>query len=475
MTADRPASAITAAVAAADHHLPFSIAVRQARDNARRPARLMAAYLALTALVACLDYLTGYDLKLAILYLFPIALCTWRLGAGAGTFVAVVASATWLISFESLQPYANKAYFYWEGGAKAATFLFIVWLLARLRRALEHSDERFVTVIEGLAAAVFVEDANTGQVLFTNPRFRDRFGGHRPAGLPPDLAGEYAGELRDPAANQWHLVRSRPLRWVDGRQVILRVLSDITDEKRALELVERHRDAANRSARLVALGEFASAIAHEINQPLAAIATYNNTCLRLLEAGGGDSAELREAMEKCRDQARRAGAIIGRLRDLLRQRTPMLAERDLNEAAREALHAAGPDAARYGVEFVLEAAKGLPNVRMDPLLMEQVLLNLLRNAIEAVRELPATRRRVTVATGAGDAGGVRLSVSDRGQGVAPELRPKLFEAFTSDKPDGLGLGLSICRSVIESHGGGISYEDDGRGARFAFTLPAARP
>src|SRR6185503_19615956 len=127
------------------------------------------------------------------------------------------------------------------------------------------------------------------------------------------------------AARRWFLLRSRPLRWTDGREAVLRVLSDITDERTARQLIQRHRDEVHRTARLVALGEFASAIAHELNQPLAAIATYNNSALRLLQAPQPDLREVREAAEKCRDQARRAGAIIQRLRDILRRPAPALA------------------------------------------------------------------------------------------------------------------------------------------------------
>jgi signal transduction histidine kinase len=446
-----------------------------ARPLARRSGVVFASNVALVALIAVLDYVTGYDVRLAILYLFPIALATWRLGAGAGTFMAIASTLAWLVSFASLHPYSHDAYFYWEGAAKAGTFLFIVWLLARLRRALAHSDERFVTVLDGLAAAVFVEDARSGQVLFANPRFRQKFGDARPAMLAGDFAVEYAGEVHDAARHRWYLVRSRPLRWVDGRAVTLRLLSDITEEKRVRELMERHRDALHRSSRLAALGEFASAIAHEINQPLAAIATYNNTCLRLLEAGSGDPTEIRQAMQKCRDQAKRAGAIIQRLRGLLRHPAPDFGPQDLNAVARAALQAAEAEAFEAGIILESALAAQLPPVRSDALLIEQVLLNLLRNAIEAVQGLPPARRRVTIGSAVNSEGGVTLSVADLGDGIAPAIRERLFEPFVTDKPGGLGLGLSICRSVVESHGGSIAVAaaSAAPGARFSFTLPGA--
>jgi len=456
---------------ASEHPVLAGFAALGAPAPAWRNALAFAINLALVGLVAVVDYETGYDVRLATLYLFPIGLATWRLGGVAGTFMAVTSSALWLVSFESLHPYTSSAYFYWEGISKAATFLFIVWLVARLRGALAHADARFVTVLEGLAAAVFVEEARSGQVLFANPRFRQKFGGARPAVLPADLAADYAGEMHDAAAHRWYLVRSRPLRWIDGRTVTLRLVSEITEEKRVRELMERHRDALHRSSRLVALGEFASAIAHEINQPLTAIATYNNTCLRLLESGRGDVRELQQAMEKCREQARRAGAIVQRLRELLRQPAPVLGAQDLNGVARAAHAAAEPEALEAGVTLELALAPRLPAVRADALLIEQVLLNLVRNAIEAVQGLAPGRRRVTITSVANADGTVALSVADAGDGVAEPLRERLFQPFVSDKPGGLGLGLSICRSVIESHGGAIACEGSASGTRFAFTLP----
>jgi C4-dicarboxylate-specific signal transduction histidine kinase len=223
----------------------------------------------------------------------------------------------------------------------------------------------------------------------------------------------------------------------------------------------------------VALGEFASAIAHEINQPLTAIATYNNASLRLLEAGCGDSGELRQAMVKCRDQAKRAGAIIQRLRELMRQPTPEFGVEDMNQVVLAAGETAKGEALESGVTLEFALATKLPAVRADALLIEQVLLNLVRNAIEAVRDLSPARRRVTIASAVDAEGAVALSVSDAGKGLRDEVREQLFHPFVSDKPGGLGLGLSICRSVIESHGGAITCESSHAGARFAFTLPAA--
>jgi hypothetical protein len=429
---------------------------------------LMASF-ALVATIATLDHLTGYELRLAILYLIPIGLATWKLGALAGTLVATAATLSWIVAFDSSHPYSHPFYFYWEGALTGVSYLVIVLLLARLRKALARSDERFVTVLEGLEAAVGVEDARTHAVLYSNRRFRETFGAS-----PPSLQG--AGEVWDERTRRWYLLQLQPLRWIDGRPALLRILSDVTDARHARELIDRHRNAAHRTSRLVALGEFASAIAHELNQPLAAIATYNNTCLRLLQSGAADPVAVREAMQKCRDQALRAGAIIQRLREILRQPAPALVEQDLDDVAQAALQLAQPEALESGVLLDLSARAQGARVRVDRLLIEQVALNLLRNAIEAVRTLSPERRRVSLETAADREGRATLAVSDLGEGVPAEIREKLFDAFVTTKPGGLGLGLSICRSVIEAHGGAIRYEPNReRGARFTFLLPVAGP
>ena len=422
------------------------------------------ACLALVGCVAMADYATGYDIRLAILYLVPITIATWRVGRSAGIFIAATASASWLVTFESLHPYEHPFYFYWEGVIIAATFLIVVILLSSLRTALARSDRRFVTVLEGLDAAVVVEDAG-GQVLYANRRFHDVYGERR---APAAADG---AEVHDAVSRRWFLVQSRRLSWIDGRDVTLRVLSDITEAKRVRELMARHREALHRSSRLIALGEFASAVAHELSQPLAAIATYNNAALLLVETATPRGPELREAMEKCRDQARRAGAIIQRLKELLRHPTPALTEHDLNEIAASAREL-DDEAPQAGVKLELDLHAAPLPVGADRVLLEQVVMNLTRNAIEACRGVEPGRRRVSVATRRAPGGAALLRVTDSGAGLIADIEPQLFQPFVSAKPGGLGLGLSICRSVVEAHGGTIQYRaNPGGGSVFELTLP----
>jgi C4-dicarboxylate-specific signal transduction histidine kinase len=315
-------------------------------------------------------------------------------------------------------------------------------------------------LVEALPHPVYLQDLDSGTFLYGNRRFRQTFE------APPPHDGD--GDFHDDANDRWYVVRSHPVSWIDGRRASLCVLSDVTEERRASVLIAKHRDAAHRTARLIALGEFASAVAHELNQPLAAIATYNHSCMRMLQSGNADPAQLLQAMHICRDQAKRAGRIIQRLRGLLRHPGPALAEQDLNELVAAVLELAEPGAREAGVSFERALSARPPVVHADRLLIEQAALNLVRNAVEAVQELAPERRRVTVATRIEADGSGTLAVSDLGEGVPADVRERLFEPFVTTKRGGLGLGLSICRSVVEAHGGTIRHEGN---SRFAFTLP----
>jgi C4-dicarboxylate-specific signal transduction histidine kinase len=427
------------------------------RDGWRRAGVVFTSF-GLVLAVAMADSATGGGYHLELLYFGPIALASWMSGRLAGLAVVAVSVASWQVVHGNLL----------ESALAATLFVLLVALIVRLREALQQADERFTAAMESLNDPVYVEDARSGQVLFANRRYAEAFGAGRPR-------FNESGEAQNAAADRWFVLRSNPLSWSDGRAATLCVLSDVTEERRARELLAKHRDAAHRTARLIALGEFASAIAHELNQPLAAIATYNHSCMRMLQSGNPDSGELQQAMHICRDQAKRAGKIIQRLRDLLRPPGPAFTEQNLNELVGAVLRLAEPEARDAGITFERRLSATPPAVRADRLLIEQVALNLVRNAMEAVEALPPERRRITVATRLEVDGSGTLSVSDLGEGVPREAKERLFDPFVTTKPGGLGLGLSICRSVVEAHGGQIRHQTNGgdKGAVFAFTLPGA--
>lgn len=249
---------------------------------------------------------------------------------------------------------------------------------------------------------------------------------------------------------------------------------DITERRRAEELARQQQEQLQFTSRLVTLGEMASTLAHELNQPLAAIASYNTGSLNLLNLPECRPEEIRPALEKIGVQAQRAGKIIRRVHDFVRKSEPKRAPCQLAEVIEDCLGFAEPEARKRQVMLTSQIPP-LPDIPADRLMLEQVLLNLIRNGMEAMNETPESLRRLEI--GAQIEGAeIRISVADSGSGIAPEIRDKLFTAFFTTKPEGMGVGLSICRSIIEFHRGRLWAEENGHSASrsgtiFHFTLP----
>ena len=249
---------------------------------------------------------------------------------------------------------------------------------------------------------------------------------------------------------------------------------DITERKRAEELARQQQEQLQFTARLVTLGEMASTLAHELNQPLAAIASYNTGCLNLLSTENFSCAELRPTLEKIATQAQRAGRIIRRVHDFVRRSEPKRAPCKLRDIIDDCLAFIEPEARKrqIRIETILPA---LPTVFVDRLLIEQVLLNLLRNGLDAMADTPAPHRLLQLSVHLTPQE-VRLTVGDYGCGIPPEIEDKLYTAFFTTKSEGMGIGLSICRSIIEFHRGRLWAEKhpdspSGSGTLFTFTLP----
>jgi two-component system, LuxR family, sensor kinase FixL len=227
-------------------------------------------------------------------------------------------------------------------------------------------------------------------------------------------------------------------------------------------------------ARLTAMGEMASALAHELNQPLSAIANYLRGSRRLLEKGDADDRpRIAEALEKAGDQALRAGDVIRRLRDFVGRGETERRVESISKLIEEASALALVGVKELGVRVTMHLDPKADLVLADRVQIQQVIVNLVRNAIDAMAgSLPA---ELTVRVGHGEDGFTVVSVSDTGSGIDEDVRGRLFEPFMTTKKEGMGVGLSICRTIIEAHGGSIWAENNraGRGATFAFTLPSA--
>ncbi|WP_407051379.1 nitrogen regulation protein NR(II) [Methyloraptor flagellatus] len=264
---------------------------------------------------------------------------------------------------------------------------------------------------------------------------------------------------------------------------------DVTDAKQRAERERLEAEKLVRTARLITMGEMASTIAHELNQPLAAIATYAAGCSNLLADPKADRGLIGEALAKLEHEARRAGRILKRVHDFVRKREPRFSTVDLAALVQDVATFVDPDARKSRTELVVHIDAGLPAVAGDRILLEQVLHNLIRNGIEAMagsgagpgaRMLEITLRPVPGERGPADdvnsepAGGIALEVADRGPGIAPDLKPRLFEPFLTTKTEGMGMGLNICRSIVELHRGRLSLDDrPGGGTLAVIYLPAA--
>ena len=381
----------------------------------------------------------------------------------------------------------------------------------RVREQLAASHERFTTVLEALDASISVAPLGSDELLFANKLYRLWFGtmahGHlqlvAEAGVPTpvlsdesqDVVDVFAGlptdHLSDKEAEsaeiylgslgRWLEVRTRYLSWVDGRLAQMVIATDITARRMAEEQSEVQAERAQASSRLITMGEMASSVAHELNQPLTAINNYCNGMVSRIKASQISQEELLGALDKTARQAHRAGQIIQRIRSFVKRSEPNRTLASVNNMVAEAVELAEIELRRRNVKLTQYVAPGLPSVMVDPILIEQVLLNLLKNAAESVdsAQRPTAQRLVKLRVAPTQIDGrvvTEFKVIDSGAGIAPEVMARLYEAFYSTKAEGMGIGLSLCRSIVESHMGRMKAENlyNGQtlvGCCFTFWLP----
>jgi two-component system sensor kinase FixL len=246
---------------------------------------------------------------------------------------------------------------------------------------------------------------------------------------------------------------------------------DVTERKRAEERVLAMQNELAHVGRLSAMGQMSAAIAHELNQPLTAIANYAKAAQRLLQNETLEPRQLqsaREAMEKAVTQTLRAGTIIRYLRDFVEKRESRKSPEDMNEVIREAVSLGMIGHSHSNIKLTFRLHSMLPRVPIDRVQMQQLLLNLVRNAMEAMAEVE--KRELTISSDIQE-DGLRIMVQDSGPGLAPQVAARLFQPFVTTKPDGMGIGLKICQSIIEGHGGTIVAQPGRPGATFVIHLP----
>jgi len=270
-----------------------------------------------------------------------------------------------------------------------------------------------------------------------------------------------------------HLIK---VRTAELRAANRDLVHEMAERRRAQEDARERQKEMDHVARLSILGEMASNLAHELNQPLGAIANYARGCTRRLEAGTGNPDQLLEVTRAIAEQADRAGQIIARIRNFVHKRPSQLEPIDVNDAIRAAVALCEGQARNGNVPIILSLGDDLPPVPADRVQIEQVVLNLVKNALDATTEAATgpSDRTVTVRSGRDGEGRVEVAVADHGHGMSEEARSRLFDPFFTTKAGGMGLGLSICRSIVETHGGNLRATDNpGGGVVMRFVLPVA--
>jgi len=378
----------------------------------------------------------------------------------------------------------------------------------RAREDLAAAHERFTTVLESLDAAVSVLAADEAELLFANRYYRHLFGirpdGHLElagagfdtgqtssdsidmvdtyAGLPATALTESTSDAQEvyvESIQKWFEVRRQYIQWVDGHLAQMQIATDITTRKQAQELADQQEEKLQFTSRLMTMGEMASSLAHELNQPLAAINNYCSGCVALVKSGRMTQDALLPVLEKTAQQAVRAGMIIKRIREFVKRSEPKRQPTRVSDIVADAVGLAEIEARKRKIRILTEIRSRMPVIHVDPVLIEQVLMNLLKNAAEAMHDAKpnAVDPVIRVVVQRVDGGFVCISVVDQGPGVDETTAERLFEPFYSTKSDGMGMGLNICRSIIESHRGrlwvvnNIDASGNVTGATFHCSLP----
>ncbi|CAM4443229.1 MAG: Adaptive-response sensory-kinase SasA [Legionellaceae bacterium] len=252
---------------------------------------------------------------------------------------------------------------------------------------------------------------------------------------------------------------------------------DITERKLAESWLHKHQLELARAARLTSIGEMATTIAHELNQPLAAIANFCQGCIVKLENGNPNNEELLKVMKLAAIQSERAGEIIHRMKNFVRKGTLYYETADINKVIMKAVTLIDYEMREKMVNIHFDFTECLPLIDIDKLQIEQVIINLIRNASEAMEALPITEKRnLTLQTNCINNHTITVTVKDEGPGFSEENGSQLFDIYFTTKTTGMGMGLSICRTIIEAHGGGINAKNNpDKGASFQFTLPIIAP
>ncbi len=386
----------------------------------------------------------------------------------------------------------SGAILYYEGTVEDITHR------REVERALIASERNYREIFNATNEATFIHHPATGAILDVNQTALDVLGysreemlcltvGDLSQGQPPHSSREAFQWLlkatkdgpqvfewlarRKNGECFWSEVRIKQAT-IGGVPRLLAVSRDITERKEAEKATQRHRAELTRAWHVNALGEMASGLAHELNQPLCAILNYANASLRLARKEDLSTSAVKDAISEIIGQAERAGAMIKRIRGLVGKREPRCINLDVKALLSEAMEMVEKEAAKHQVQVVSELDCHLPKIQADNVEIEQVALNLMRNAIEAMGDRKQGPRTLTIGASRPTKEMIEVAVTDTGRGLSPQVRGQVFDSFFTTKNQGLGIGLSLSRRIIQAHGGRLWAESDGRsGTTFRFTLP----
>jgi PAS domain S-box-containing protein len=322
-------------------------------------------------------------------------------------------------------------------------------------------DQDALVTFELIGTRIHPEDLSVFQEHIERSR-RDR----------SDVQLEFRLQMPDGAVKYVHVAAH--IRGDHGQLEYIGAVQDVTERRASEEALSKARSELSQVARITSLGVLTASIAHEVNQPLSGIVTNASTCLRMLAADSPNVEGARETARRTIRDGNRASEVISRLRSLYGKKDPTIESVDLNEATREVLALSLSELQRNRVIVLQELAEGLPFVAGDRVQLQQVILNLLRNASDAMSAVDDRPRRLVIRTEADADDRVRFTVRDAGVGFDPQAADRLFESFYTTKNDGMGIGLSVSRSIIESHHGRLwATLNNGPGATFSFSVPHA--
>jgi PAS domain S-box-containing protein len=390
----------------------------------------------------------------------------------------------------------------WFRGLCVAALLALLWVAYQVRaRQLQEQERRFREAVETMPALAFIARpdsyrtfVNRGWVEYTGLTLEQASGSGWQVALHPDDLNRVVDEWKRAAATgepleyetrlrrgvdgeyRWFQTRVKPLRDKHGKVVKwCGVATDIEDRRRAERENKRLRELEADLAhinRVSILGELAASIAHEVNQPLSGVVSNANAGLRWLTADVPNAEEVREGLRRIIRDGKRAADVIARIRTLTRRAATTREKLDLNETIRDVLALVGDEAKKDNVEIRTQFADEVPSVAADRVQLQQVVLNLVMNAIEAMSSVDDRARELVITTRNTGPDQVEVTVEDSGIGIDAQSADKIFDSFYTTKPGGMGMGLSISRSILQAHGGRLwATARNGTGTIFSFTLP----